>query len=305
MSVYRGSLGIKFETWRLLHDVLGPAILVMAFLHSWYAGGDLTVAPMQGLWVVLLTGAASLWLSPLHQTLATGPSSLSNYRSSARNPTGLDLKVCPSPGENRFDFLPDNFHSSPSNATGLTGGRASFSHFLQSPPNRPSITSTIKASGDFTATIGQTSPGELAIIQAPFGRFSYVLKPQALDLVFIAAGIGITPLMSNLRHMRDTRADRLVLLLYANKTENGIVFREELAQIEAGMKPQLQVIHLLTQPEAGWQGEKGRLDRGKLRRLCGNRLTTNTFFLSPPPAHDHDLGANPGGARGAGFPDFL
>ena len=55
------------------------------------------------------------------------------------------------------------------------------------------------------------------------------------------------------------------------------------AQIEAGTKPQLQVIHLLTQPDAGWQGEKGRLDREKIQRLCGNRLTTSTFFLCCPP----------------------
>ena len=74
-----------------------------------------------------------------------------------------------------------------------------------------------------------------------------------------------------------------MLLLYANKTENDIVFREELAQIETGTKPQLQVIHLLTQPDAGWQGEKGRLDREKIQRLCGNRLTTSTFFLCCPP----------------------
>ena len=37
LSVYRGSLGLKYEKWRFIHDVLGPAILVMAFVHSWYA----------------------------------------------------------------------------------------------------------------------------------------------------------------------------------------------------------------------------------------------------------------------------
>lgn len=35
--------------------------------------------------------------------------------------------------------------------------------------------STIKESGDFTASIGRTRPGDKAAIQAPFGRFSYVL----------------------------------------------------------------------------------------------------------------------------------
>jgi predicted ferric reductase len=284
LSIFRGSLGLKYEKWRLLHDVLGPAILVMAFVHSWYAGGDLTVRLMQALWVVLLTGAVLLFgyhrfIRPWQ--LGRHPYRITEVRQ--ETPQVWTLKFAPPPGEPRFDFLPGQFQF-----VTLRRGRGlavEEHHFtISSSPSEPAFhTSTIKASGDFTATIGQTSPGDLAIIHAPFGRFSYVLKPQALDLVFIAAGIGITPLMSNLRHMRDTQADRRVLLLYSNKTENDIVFREELAQIETGTKPRLQVIHLLTQPDAGWKGEAGRLDRAKIQRLCGDRLTTGTFFLCCPP----------------------
>ena len=77
--------------------------------------------------------------------------------------------------------------------------------------------------------------------------------------------------MSNLRHMRDTQAERRVLLLYSNKTESDIVFREELARMEeeAGRGPELQVVHVLSRPGEAWSGEKGHLDREKLARLCG------------------------------------
>ena len=90
--------------------------------------------------------------------------------------------------------------------------------------------------------------------------------------------------MSNLRHMRDTRADRRVLLIYANKTEADIVFREELARMELGSKPDLRVVHVLTRPNEAWQGEKGHVDQEKLARVCGDRLATSTFFLCCPPA---------------------
>ena len=127
------------------------------------------------------------------------------------------LKFAPPPGEHRFDFLPGQFQF-----VTLKRGRGlpvEEHHFtISSSPTEPAFhASTIKASGDFTATIGQTRVGDPAMIHAPFGRFSYVLKPQAQDLVFIAAGIGITPLMSNLRHLRDTQADRRVFLLYARR----------------------------------------------------------------------------------------
>ena len=158
-------------------------------------------------------------------------------------------------------------------------------HFtISSSPAEPDFhTSTIKASGDFTATIGQTRVGDLAVVHAPFGRFSYLVHPEATELVFIAGGIGITPLMSNLRNMRDTRADRLVLLLYSNKSEADIVFKEELDGMAGGEEPHLQVVHILTQPSSAWQGETGRLDREKLQRLCGAHLAHSTFLLCCPP----------------------
>ncbi len=120
------------------------------------------------------------------------------------------------------------------------------------------------------------------MIQAPFGRFSYVLHPEARDLVFIAGGIGITPLMSNLRHMRDTQADRRVLLLYGQPGGADIVFREELARMEAEGPPELKVVHLLTRAAASWQGNGG-VWTGKAATPMWRPAGGSTFFLCCPP----------------------
>jgi ferredoxin-NADP reductase len=50
-------------------------------------------------------------------------------------------------------------------------------------------------------------------------------------LVFVAAGVGVTPLMSILRYMRDRRETRRVLFVYANREAGDIVFRGELASV--------------------------------------------------------------------------
>ncbi len=202
------------------------------------------------------------------------------------------IKFEPPPGEKRFGFLPGQFQF-----ITLFRGRGlpvEEHHFTisSSPTETGYHAATIKESGDFTATIGQTRVGDTALIQAPFGRFSYILHPRARDLVFIAGGIGITPLMSNLRHMRDTRAQRRVLLLYSNRAEADIVFREELALIEAGDRPEVKLVHVLSQPGEDWQGEKGHLDREKLGRLCGDRLGASTFFLCCPPPPTQSLVEN-------------
>lgn len=290
LSVWRPSLGIKFEKWRLLHDLLGPAILVMVFLHSWSAGEDLTILPMKVLWVVFI--ALSVLLFGYHRLLRPRLLRRHPYRVAEvrqETPEVWTLKFVPPPGGKRFDFTPGQFQFvTLLRGPGLPMEEHHFS-ISSSPVELGFHTSTIKASGDFTAAIGQTKVGDTAVIHAPFGRFSYLFHPGARDLTFIAGGIGITPMMSNLRHMRDTRADRRALLLYSNKTEDDIVFKEELAQMAGGEKPELRVIHILTQPKSGWQGETGRLDRGKIERLCGAHLAQSTFFLCCPPPMTQSL----------------
>ncbi|HEY9072826.1 MAG TPA: ferredoxin reductase family protein [Desulfobaccales bacterium] len=283
VSLWRARLGIKFEKWRRCHDILGPLVLVLVFVHSWYASEDLSVRPMQVLWVVFLGGAVLLFA--YHRLLR--PARLRNHLYQVtevrqESPKVWTLKFAPPPGEPRFNFLPGQFQF-----VTLLRGRGlpeEEHHFTisSSPTAAGYHAATIKESGDFTASIGQTINGDAAIIQAPFGRFSYVLHPEWRDLAFIAGGIGITPLMSNLRHMRDTRAERRVLLLYANRDEPDIIFRKELARMEAEGRPDLKVVHILSRPGAAWQGERGHLDREKLARVAGDHLATSTFWLCCP-----------------------
>jgi predicted ferric reductase len=290
LSLWRLRLGIKFEKWRLWHDILSPLVLTLAFVHSWYASEDLTVRPMQILWLVFL--GSFLLIFSYHRLIRPWQLRHHLYRvMEVKQETARvwTLKFEPPPGEKRFDFLPGQFQFI---TLFRSGGLPEEEHHFtisSSPTETGYHASTIKESGDFTATIGKTRIGDTALIQAPFGRFSYILHPEARDLVFIAGGIGITPLMSNLRHMRDTRAERRVLLLYSNRQEADIVFREELAQMEAGDRPEVKVVHILTRPSEDWQGEKGHLDREKMGRLCGDRLEASTFFLCCPPSLTQSL----------------
>ncbi len=290
LSLWRLPLGLKFETWRLGHNLSGPLILVLGFIHSWYASIDFTLALMQVLWVGFLGAAAVLyWHHKFYRParLRRDPYTVAEVRQESHDV--WTLKFVPPPGQPRFDFLPGQFQF-----VTLLRGRGlpeEEHHFTisSSPTLAEFHTSTIKASGDFTATIGATEPGDKAVVQAPFGRFSYLLHPEDRDLVFIAGGIGITPFMANLRHMRDVQADRRVLLLYANKSERDIVFREELDKIAGGSKPELKVVHILSRPGEAWEGEKGRLDPQKIERLCGERLGQSLFFLCCPPPMTRSL----------------
>jgi len=126
-------------------------------------------------------------------------------------------------------------------------------------------------------------PGSRATVHGPFGRFSHTLHASDQDLVFVAAGVGITPMMSMLRYMRDRREPRRVLLVYANRSLAEAIFADELSAIQSGHAPALSVVHVLSNAPPGWQGETGRLDAERLARLSGG-FAGKAFYLCCPPA---------------------
>ena len=273
---------IRFETWRNIHDVLGPFLLGVIFVHSFFQGGDLKMVQLASFWAVVSGAAAATFV--YHRLVR--PRLLRRHAYNVidvHKETGdvWTVKLSPPEGAKRFDYLPGQFQF-------LTfyrerGLPVEEHHWTISsaPAESVYVSSTIKDLGDFTSTIGKTKPGDTAAVHAPFVRFSHVLHHEEDDLVFIAGGIGITPLMSMLRHMRDTRSDIRVLLLYANRTEEDIVFNRELQEIEAGEHPRLKTVHILSEAGEGWHGETGYIDSKKIERFCGSS-SGKAFYLCGP-----------------------
>lgn len=287
ISWFRLALRLEYQRWRRWHNGLALLLLALGFVHSWNAGRDPSTGPLRFLWPGMVGVALAAYL--YHRVARPAWLWRHPYRVVEvirETPDVWTIKLRPPEGRRCSDYLPGQFHFLTLSRGRGRGLPAEEHHWTisSSPTQEGFITFTIKQSGDFTATIGQTQPGDTAAVLGPFGRFSYVLHPAERDLVFIAGGIGITPLMSMLRHMRDTRADRRVLLIYANTTQSDIVFHDELAAIEAGERPRLQVIHVLSRPEAGWGGETGRLDRDKVERLCGTDVADKAYYVCGPPA---------------------
>jgi predicted ferric reductase len=284
ISLPRLPLRLSFERWRLLHDALFPAIIVFAFLHSWFTGMDFQAALLRWLWICMLVVVLIVFV--YHRFVRPLLLGLHRYRVVAvqqETENVWTVKLAPPEGEQRYGYLPGQFQFITFHrGRGLPEEEHHWT-ISSSPAEKSFVSSTIKELGDFTATIGQTRPGDTATIHAPFGRFSYVLHPDERDLVFIAGGIGITPLMGMLRHMRDTKVALPVLLLYANKDEKEIAFRTELAEMERGRYPKLKVVHCLSSPAKGWKGETGRLDRERIERWCGKAIKDKAFYICGPP----------------------
>ncbi len=284
ISVWYKNLGLTFEQWRRTHNVLGMLVFTGAFLHSWFTAYDMDPITMRILWLALF--ALTIFAYIHHKVLRPRQLERSPYKVvgvEQETHNVWTVKFAPPNGQPIYDYHPGQFHFLTLQRSGGLPVEEHHWTISSSPTNKEFISSTIKESGDFTATIGQTRVGDTALEEGPFGRFCYTLYPEDKDFVFIAGGIGITPIMSMIRHMRDTAKEAEVLLLYANRTEKDIAFRSELADIESGAKPRLKVIHIISSPEAGWSGESGRLDREKLTRLIGQRTEQTGYYVCAPP----------------------
>ncbi len=157
------------------------------------------------------------------------------------------------------------------------------------PATRGYLEISVKRIGLVSGTLHATMrPGSMLAVKAPAGAFAY---PSGEDrpLVLIAGGVGITPLVSMLRHAVDTEPTRPVSLFYSVKTEADVAFREELTWL-ANRHPQVQVILAVTgeAPPSGMFS--GRISDTLLRTTVPDIADASCFLCGPPPMIDRMTG---------------
>lgn len=287
VSVFPKLLNLQFEAWRRLHNWLGLSVLALAFTHSLAIGGDLTTWPMRIYWAGLL--AASLGGYGYHKfitprSLRRWPYEVAEIVEETHNVRTVKLHPANPAGARVFAYLPGQFHFLTFQGGHLPVEEHPFS-ISSSPTERLFLASTIKESGDFTKELRRARVGDRVLIRGAFGRFSHRLHAEESELVFLAAGIGITPIMSMLRYMRDARDWKSSLLIYNNRTEADIVFRRELDDMVSGSHPHLRVVHVLSKPaKSDWNGEKGHIDRDMLIKYSAGQNKPTGYYVCGPSA---------------------
>ena len=118
--------------------------------------------------------------------------------------------------------------------------------------------------------------GDVLEVLRPAGTF----VPASLDedLLLLAGGSGITPVMSILKSCL-RGGTGAVFLLYANRDENSVIFRDELVALTAEYGERLTVVHWLESV----QGLPSAASLAALTRSCADR---EAFVCGPGPFMD-------------------
>ena len=114
----------------------------------------------------------------------------------------------------------------------------------------------------------QLQAGQALEVLPPAGRFGPRLQPDRRRRYgLVAAGSGITPVLSIAATVLDVEPGSEVVLLYGNRTTRDVMFLEELSDLKDRFPARLQLVHVLSREEQGSELLSGRLDRDRLGRL--------------------------------------
>lgn len=279
-SIYVVRKRLKFETWYAVH-VMVYAAIISSSLHQFYVSDSFagTAHPLARAYWLGLYGFVALNLliwrfgQPIYSAL-------------------------------RFGFVVDKIVTETSTTTSvyirgnkLTRWRSKPGQFVlvrflnkkfwwqEHPfslswiPHDDLIRLTIRHVGDFTNEVAGLKPGTRVMLSGPFGRFTGAIA-QTDKRLFVAGGVGITPIRSMIEEAIRNKLD--VVLLYANRTPDDVVFANELSQLSDSDK-NFKIINIFSDPPKGYQGQIGYIDTPSLIRNVPDFAGRDVYICGPPP----------------------
>lgn len=136
--------------------------------------------------------------------------------------------------------------------------------------------------GKVSKYFASLTPGKKVLFKGPVGRMSY--KPNmAKNIIMIAGGSGITPMLSVLGNIITTPEDTTnVKLLFANETENDILLKDELDEYVKSY-PNFDIKYALTYPPKDWEdGYTGYITKDILEKELPTVNNDTKIFICGP-----------------------
>ena len=146
--------------------------------------------------------------------------------------------------------------------------------------------------GRFSTWVNQNLKiGDTLEVMAPQGRFTWEFQPEsARTYVGIAAGSGITPVLSLLKTALATEPKSQFVLFYGNRGTASIMFLEELAGLKNRYLGRLQIYHFLDDEFEDVELFNGRLDEARTGEALDTLVDVNNldavFICGPGPMMD-------------------
>lgn len=143
------------------------------------------------------------------------------------------------------------------------------------------------ANGVFSAwATTSLEPGDTLDVMAPIGEFTLVLAAGSPKRrVAIAAGSGITPVLSMITTALTDEPDSEFTLIYGNRTSQTIMFLDEIEGLKNRFPERFSVVHVLSREPHQVPLFQGRIDGAKMQALLDSLLPADAvddWYLCGP-----------------------
>lgn len=170
-----------------------------------------------------------------------------------------------------FSFRPGQYLTL---AADIDGEEARRSYSICSAPGEPHLKVGVKqiADGRFSGFVNERlNVGDTIRVMPPEGRFTS-LAGERHDYILIAAGSGITPMLSIAKTVLAHEPMSTITLVYGNRTSGSIMFLEELEDLKDRYLQRFSMLHMLSRETQDVDILNGRIDGGRIVQLAERQL---------------------------------
>lgn len=122
------------------------------------------------------------------------------------------------------------------------------------------------------------SVGDVLDVMPPQGAFGFEpLNKQKKQYLGIAAGSGITPIISMISSALKTESSSQFTLIYGNKNLGSTMFKEQLSELKNRYPDRLQVVYLFSKESNDAQLLNGRINAEKIKMLGQSLFDWSSF----------------------------
>ena len=166
----------------------------------------------------------------------------------------------------------------------IDGERVRRSYSICAAPSQNELSVAIKRVGDgrfSTWAHDALVPGASIAVGPPDGRFHVPLdSANSKHYLAVAAGSGITPIVSLARHILETEPLSRVTLVYGNRGSSSVMFREELQHLKDRYLARFALLFVMSREPQDVDLLSGRIDREKCDALLESWIDPSTVDLA-------------------------
>jgi len=162
------------------------------------------------------------------------------------------------------------------------GEREATKHFSfsNSPTEKGYIEFTKKITdSEFSKALTRLKIGDWAKLKMPYG--SFMAGKDDKKIAFLTGGIGVTPVRSICGYITDKNLPLDIIVLYGNRTERDIVFRDDFEEMRK-RHTALKIVHILSEAGSQWNGRRGLINSSLIKEEIADYAERKFYICGPP-----------------------